>query len=364
MSDIATPSGDRAAARTAPETAARLTDDRMAWDAFVAGSPTGSYMQLAAWAEVKAVNAWRATRVVVDGPEGPIGAQLLIHDLGRTPWSIGYAPRGPVGGAIAPSGLAAWTAAVRDLAAREHLSHVTIEPQVPVGEGLEATLEANGWRRARTVQDPRTRIIDLVRPEAEVWGDLRPKWRQYVNKARRDGVVIVETGEEGIPDFHRIYVETAQRAGFVHRAESAYRDVYRAFAARDAARLLFARLPGGEPAAALLLLHCGRRVIEPYGGMTVAGGESRANYLLKWEAIRSSRERSFAIYDLWGVAHPGIEQFKVGFGGQELRYVGAWELVVNPLVHGAAGGAHRIRVALARRSQGVAGVQRTDGDAT
>jgi peptidoglycan pentaglycine glycine transferase (the first glycine) len=364
MSDTVPPTSEIAATGSAAASAVGLVDDTAAWDAFVAGASTGSYMQLTAWAEVKAVNGWRATRVVVDGAEGPIGSQLLIHGLGRTPWAIGYAPRGPVAAAVSPAGLATWTAAVRDLAAHRRLSHVTIEPQVPAGEGLEAALEASGWRRASTVQDPRTRLIDLDRPEAEIWGDLRSKWRQYVNKARRDGVVIVETGEEGIPDFHRIYVETAQRAGFVHRAESAYRDVYRAFAARDAARLLFARLPGGEPVAALLLLHCGRRVIEPYGGMTVAGGESRANYLLKWEAIRSSRERGFGIYDLWGVAHPGIEQFKVGFGGREVRYVGAWELIANPLVHGAVGGARRIRVAMARRSQGVAGVQRTDGDAT
>ena len=289
---------------------------------------------------------------------------MLVHDLGRTPWSVGYAPRGPVRTGVHTGGAGGLDGGHPRARRRRRLSHVTIEPQVPAGEGLEAMLEACGWRRARTVQDPRTRIIDLDRPEAEVWGDLRSKWRQYVNKARRDGVVIVETGEEGIPDFHRIYIETAQRAGFVHRAESAYRDVYRAFAARDAARLLFARLPGGEPAAALLLLHCGRRVIEPYGGMTAAGGDARANYLLKWEAIRSSRERGFAIYDLWGVAHPGIEQFKVGFGGQELRYVGAWELIADPLVHGAAGAAQRLRVALARRAQGVSGVQRSDGDAT
>jgi lipid II:glycine glycyltransferase (peptidoglycan interpeptide bridge formation enzyme) len=338
--------------------------DTAAWDAFVAGTPNGSYMQLTAWAEVKAVNGWRSTRLVADGADGPLGAQLLLHDLGQTPWSIGYAPRGPVGGALSQPGLMAWTSAVRDLARRRHLSHVTIEPQVAAGEGLEAILESCGWRRARTVQDPRTRIIDLDRPEAEIWGDLRSKWRQYVNRARREGVVVVDRGEEGIPEFHRIYVETAQRAGFVHRAESAYRDVYRAFASRGAARLIFARMPGGEPVATLLLLSCGRRVIEPYGGMTEMGGESRANYLLKWEAIRSSRERGFAIYDLWGVAHPGIEQFKVGFGGREVRYVGAWELVVNPMLRGVVGAAHRVRVALARRSQGVSGVQRGDGDAT
>jgi lipid II:glycine glycyltransferase (peptidoglycan interpeptide bridge formation enzyme) len=355
---------DAAADRPRPGVVAAsdIATDPVAWDRFVAGSPSGSYMQLTAWSEVKAVNAWRTTRVVVDGPDGPVGAQVLMHDLGRTPWSVGYAPRGPVGTSFSPPGVMAWTDAVRELAGHRRLSHVTIEPQVPQGEGLEAALEACGWRRAQTVQDPRTRVIDLERPEADVWADLRSKWRQYVNKARRDGVAIVEVGEEGIPDFHRIYVETAQRAGFVHRAESAYRDVYRAFAARDAARLLFARLPGGEPAAALLLLACGRRVIEPYGGMTAAGGEARANYLLKWEAIRSSRERGFGIYDLWGVAHPGIEQFKAGFGGHELRYVAAWELVVNPIVHGAAGGARRLRVAMARRSQGVSGAQRVEAD--
>ena len=39
--------------------ASTLAADADAWDAFVAGAPTGSYMQLTAWAEVKASNGWR-----------------------------------------------------------------------------------------------------------------------------------------------------------------------------------------------------------------------------------------------------------------------------------------------------------------
>jgi hypothetical protein len=50
------------------------------------------------------------------------------------------------------------------------------------------------------------------------------------------------------------------------------------------------------------------------------------------------------------------------FGGRELRYVGAWELVVNPLVNGPVAGARRLRVAMARHSQGVAGVPRSEAD--
>ena len=73
--------------------------------------------------------------------------------------------------------------------------------------------------------------------------------------------------------------------------------------------------------------------------MTVAGGDSRANYLLKWEAIRSSREAGATSYDLWGLATGGIAHFKAGFGGREVHYIGAWDLVLDRL--GRAGLRHR-----------------------
>ena len=65
--------------------------------------------------------------------------------------------------------------------------------------------------------------------------------------------------------------------------------------------------------------------------MTAAGADSRANYLLKWEAIRTSREQGATSYDLWGLATGGIAHFKTGFGGREVRYIGAWDLTLDPL---------------------------------
>ena len=96
-------------------------------------------------------------------------------------------------------------------------------------------------------------------------------------------------------------------------------------------RLLMAEGTDGVGLATLFLLRVGDRVIEPYGGMTAAGAESRANYLLKWEAIRTSKEQRAVSYDMWGLSHEGIEQFKTGFGGREIDYVGAWDLVLDPL---------------------------------
>ena len=332
-----------------------LRNDPTAWDEFVESTPTGAYPQLSGWAEVKRHNGWRAERVVVDGPGGPIGLQLLVRDLRPTPWRIGYAPRGPVAACFDAAGVGRLTDALREVGRRERLVEILVDPEIEPGDALDGHLAAAGWRPAPAIQADQTRLVDLRRPEEVLWGDLRSKWRQYVAKARRAGVTVEDAGAAGLDEFYRIYVETARRAGFVHRAQRAYDDVFAAFDATGRARLLLARLADGTPAAALLLLTCGGRVIEPYGGMTEAGAASRANYLLKWEAIRSSRERGFATYDMWGVAHPGIERFKSGFGGREIRYAGGRTLVLDQVGHIAVGLARRAAVTVARARHGIRG---------
>ena len=100
----------------------------------------------------------------------------------------------------------------------------------------------------------------------------------------------------------------------------------------------------------------GDRAAEAYGGMTDAGADARANYLLKWESIVGFRERGFAIYDLWGLATGGIAQFKEGFGGRQVDYVGARDLPLRPaedaalrLLLPAYGIAQRARLRLSGR---------------
>ncbi len=337
------------------------TADPEAWDQFVEASDPGSYLQLSAWAGVKAVNGWSAHRVLVPSGTGQVGAQILVRRPRPMPWAFAYAPRGPVAGAWAAASVAEFSAGVREAlpAAAGRVSHLRVDPEIeadgPHDEGgrLREAFRAAGWRPAPPIQPAATRIVDLRADEASLWGDLRKKWRQYVNKARSAGIEVVDGGAGRLPEFYRIYRETAARAGFLIRTEAAYRDVWDAFAPAGRARLLFAQLPDGEPVATLFLLRCGPRVVEPYGGMTVTGGDTRANYLLKWEAIRSSQAAGAATYDLWGLATGGIAHFKTGFGGREVRYVGAWDLVLDPLGRAAYGAAQRGRVWWARRRHGL-----------
>jgi len=340
---------------------AAVLDDPAVWNAFVQGSDPGSYLQLAPWAEVKRVNGWMSRRVGGDVEGVGIGAQVLLRRPGPLPWAFAYAPRGPVTAAWSPALVAPFTAAARTALASggRRVSHLRIDPEVELdgphdaGGSLRAALREAGWRPAPPIQPASTRLIDLRADEAALWGDLRKKWRQYVNRARTGGVSVEDAGGEALGIFYAIYRETAARAGFLIRTEAAYRDIWEAYRPLGLARLLIARLASGEPAAALFLVRCGSRVVEPYGGMTAEGAESRANYLLKWEAIRSSREAGVATYDLWGLAHPGIAHFKAGFGGREVQYVGAWDLVLDQFGRSVYGLAQRGRVWLERRRHGM-----------
>jgi peptidoglycan pentaglycine glycine transferase (the first glycine) len=338
----------------------RAAIDADAWDALVESSDPGSYLQLSGWATVKAVNGWAAHRLLA---ADWVGAQVLVRRPRPLPWAFAYAPRGPLGGDWSEDAVRVFTETVRGELSRAagRVSHLRIDPEIEVDGphdvdgALRRSLAANGWRSAPPIQPASTRVIDLGADEDALWGELRKKWRQYVNKARSAGVVVVDADGERLGEFYRIYRETADRAGFLIRTEAAYRDVWDAFAPAGRARLLFAQTADGEPLASLFLVRCGSRVVEPYGGMTQAGGDSRANYLLKWEAIRSSKEAGATSYDLWGLATGGIAHFKTGFGGREVRYIGAWDLVLDPLGRRVYETAVRARVWWARRRHGLSG---------
>lgn len=361
--------------------------DPEAWDRFVEAGQPGSYLQLSGWATVKAVNGWSAHRLLTepgtaDGAAGTptsdgtpagarigarigaqIGAQILVRRPRLMPWGFAYAPRGPVSSAWSGDQVETFTREARGtlptLGGR--VSHLRIDPEIEVDGPLDRdgatrrALRTAGWRPAAPIQPNATRIVDLRADETALWGDLRKKWRQYVNKARNAGITVVDGGPTGLAEFYRIYRETADRAGFLIRTEAAYRDVWNAYAPGGRARLLFARTRDGEDVATLFLVRSGPRVVEPYGGMTTVGADSRANYLLKWEAIRSSREAGATSYDLWGLATGGIAHFKTGFGGREVRYIGAWDLVLDPAGRRTYELAQRGRVWWARRRRGIAG---------
>jgi lipid II:glycine glycyltransferase (peptidoglycan interpeptide bridge formation enzyme) len=344
----------------------RVTDPS-SWNAFVESARYHAFPQLWEWGEVRAMGGWRPVRLAI-GPsqDAPIaGAQLLLRGVPLVGWHLAYIPRGPIGQLDDPRVRSALMHAFRGLGRAEQIATVRADPEArpdtPYGEALMGP----PWRAAPKVQPPTTRVIDLTAGEEALRAAMKRKHRQYVNKAERDGVTIERIDASApesvtgpaLADFNRIYRFTADRAGFVARQPFYYERVWSLFAPTGRVRLSFA-VRDGERVATLFHFTCGERVVESYGGMTDAGADARANYLLKWAAISDFAREGFAVYDMWGLATGGIRHFKEGFGGEEIAYVGARDLALRGTIDTvlrvgipAYGVAQRLRLKLLGRDE-------------
>jgi lipid II:glycine glycyltransferase (peptidoglycan interpeptide bridge formation enzyme) len=341
-----------------------VTIDAAAWDAFVEAAPSGTFYQLDAWARIKAATGWSALRWRLDPAQSLLGAQVLVTRRRPLPWAFAYAPRAPFGAQVESRTIGEFSASIRDALRTQNVGLVRIDPEVEAGGPLDRdgafvrALTGAGWRPAPPVQRPDTWLLDLRPGEDQLWHGLRKKWRQYVNRARSNGVVIRDAGRDELPAFHRLLTVTADRMGFVARSLTAFERMWDAFATDNRAGLLFADSPAGEPIAALFLVRCGGRLSEPWGGYTAAAGELHANYLLKWESIRRATAAGLTEYDMCGLVNPGITYFKSGFGGRAVHYIGAWDLPLDRLGATAWHAAFALRaLRRGRRADGA------DGDA-
>ena len=329
---------------TAPDLRAWRVTDPTAWNAFVERAPYHAFPQLWEWGEVRAMGGWRPVRLAIGrSREEPIaGAQLLLRRIPVIGWHLAYVPRGPIGELDDPGVRAAFVTALRALGREERIATVRADPEAQLGTPYGRGMLEAPWRAAPKVQPPTTRVIDLAPGEEALRANLKRKHRQYVNKAERagieverfDGATPPEAIGPALADFNRIYQHTAERAGFVARRPFYYERVWSIFAPTGRVRLSFA-VRDGERVATLFHFTCGERAVESYGGMTDAGAEARANYLLKWTAIADFAREGFAVYDMWGLATGGIRQFKEGFGGEEIEYVGARDLALRAPIDAA-----------------------------
>lgn len=321
----------------------RVTD-ASTWNSFVESAPYHAFPQLWEWGEVRAMGGWRPIRLALGRhPDQPLaGAQLLLRRMPVVGWHLAYVPRGPIGTLDEPDVRVALLRALRALGKAEKIATVRADPEARPDTPYGAALLGSPWRGAPKVQPPTTRVIDLRIGEEALKGALKRKHRQYVNKAERAGVGIErfdgsappEVIGQALADFNRIYRFTADRAGFVARQPFYYERVWSLFAPTGRVRLSFA-VKDGERVAVLFHFTCGERAVESYGGMTDAGADARANYLLKWAAIGDFAREGFGVYDMWGLATGGIRQFKEGFGGEEIEYIGARDLPLRAVMDAA-----------------------------
>jgi len=298
-----------------------MTVAREAWDRELGerASPA-PLLQTWGWGEVQSHAGWTVERVRLSG-----GAMASVQLRGLGPVREAYVPRGPVPASPnAISALIDWARAAR-------VARITVEPEAVSDFG--DVMSEHGFKAAAPVQPQNTRILKLAPPE-RMLATFKHGRRYNIRAGERRGVLV----EEG-----RDAAELERQSAAVERRESI------SLPAKSYYQLLLDELPwcrtyvGRHPetrealSAVLVARHAGR-AYHLFAGRSGAHPELMANDLAWWAAIKAAAEDGCRDYDLWGVPPPGagpehpwhgLGFFKAEFGGDEVAYAGAWELVLS-----------------------------------
>ncbi len=286
-----------------------------AWDAKVI-ELGGSILQSWAWGEfnqalnqkIHRFSSERYTNLAIES-DLALGKKYL------------YCPRGPLGN---------FDEAVVDLKkleANHELVFARVEPlqKVNLPQAIKNVQPVNNW------------VLNLEKSEEEILIGMKPKTRYNLNLAERKGVTVRVGEQKDLLDLWKLFLETATRNKIRLHPQNYYFQMWAHLAPQNM-KILLAEYQG-KILAGMILTVFGDTATYLHGGSSQQMKEAMAPFLLHWEAIRLAKNLGLKNYDFGGIAPAtenahawaGISRFKKGFGGFEVVYPGAFDLIYSPI---------------------------------
>jgi len=316
--------------------------DIEAYRAFIESSDKGHFMQGPEWAKVKSAWKWEAV-VEKDGQGVIVGAMsVLIRRVPGMPFTMMYAPRGPVCDIHDKDIMANLIGGVRALAVKYKAYTFKIDPDVLTSDKQFMALmgsfgfELHGDGKNFDSIQPRFvfRLNVEGKTEDEVFAGFHSKTRYNIRIAQKHEIEVKIRDKSALAEFLPIMRETGSRDGFATRPTEYFENMLDAFGPN--ARLYMAYYQG-TPVAGTIAIQYGDKVWYLYGASSNSYRNMMPNYLLQWEMIRWAIEKKCRIYDFRGVSgdlspeNPlyGLYRFKKGYNGEFTEFCGEFDLILN-----------------------------------
>ncbi len=318
-----------------------------AWDSFLAGQSSGHHVQSSLWAQVKAMNGWRARRITVSR-DGQIvgGAQLLIRQV-RYFGSIGYVPKGPILANGDDETAARLLEQVRRLATSERLRVLFVQP--PEYGSFVSQLAEFGFRPCPVETAPSaTVLIDLSANLEAILARMPKGMRNGIRRSQKRGIIVREGTRDDLEAFHELLSMTSRRRGFTPFELDYFQGMWDILEPAGCLKVFLGELEG-EPVSAQICIPFGDTLVAKQIGWSGKHGRLHPNEALDWFTIQWAKANGYRYYDLEGIERPAAnaivsgqplpEQyaesptaFKLRFGGEVKLYPAAYCLIANPVL--------------------------------
>lgn len=308
---------------------------------FVSGSENSEFLQSWEWGEFQVKAGNKIYRVGIEENGEIIGAATLI----KKPLFLGlnyfYCPRGPVikdlGFKILDLGnnknefarsnkiTDILFSEIFNLAKKEKAVFLRFEPKFKI---LNHKLKIIN---TIDIQPSKTIILDLSKSKDELLAAMHQKTRYNIRLAEKKGVQIIEAGLKQFDDFWQLMEATRDRDDYKLHAK----DYYKTMLSRESNFIrLFLAIYKNKTVAAAVVSFFGDTAAYMHGASANFDRNVMAPFLLQWHIIKEAKNYGYKHYDLYGIDEtkwPGVTRFKRGFGGQQKKYPGTFDLIFNPM---------------------------------
>ncbi len=315
------------------------------FEAFNKTHEFGSFMQSERWARIK--SGW-GHEVIVSRDEGGAivgGMSVLIKRLPIFPFTLLYAPRGPVCDLNDFDVIDDLINGVRELKRKHRAYMFVMDPYVMASDELfikrarmKGFLFTPGMADFTTIQTRNNYMLNIKnRTPDEVFASFHSKWRYNIRVAEKKGVTCVVGDTSYLDDFYALMRVTGERDGFIIRPKAYFEKMMNELG--EHCRLYMCYYQGIPVSGAITTQYAGKTCYV-YGASDNNHRNVMPNHLMQWEMIKWAIEGGCFLYDFQGIPfyfdendpHYGVYRFKKGFNGEVVEFAGEFNLVFNSFI--------------------------------
>ena len=313
--------------------------DKQQWDDFVTSHEEANFLHSWQWGEFHLSRGKTVVRRGVFDGDKLIGVYEGEVETARRGRHIAVAG-GPIVDWTDKPAVEALVADMREQGRKYHCAFVRVRPQLEkTDESMRLFRELGLHAAPMYLSVELAGVLDLEKSEDELLKNMRQRLRRALRKAEKNGITIEKSTDPArMKEFYDIQLQTAGRHHFIAFSEGFLTKQFAAFAEDNSAVLYTARY-NGEVLAQNFMIFYGNEASYHYGVSTELGTKLSGAPLLHMQAMRDARERGIKRYNFWGIVDEddtkhrfyGVSVFKRGFGVDELKYVPAHDLILNPI---------------------------------
>ena len=303
--------------------------DKEKYNNFLKAQKHSQFLQSWEWGEIQEKFGYDVYKIGVEKNNELIAAALLIKKKLFFNKYYFSCPYGPIYNNNEP--FLKLLNEIKKIAKKEKVIFLRAEPNDKIKNSIK-TID---------IQPKKTLVLNLTKPEDDLLKEMKQKTRYNIRLAEKKGVKIVETHcnasknpESDFEKFWEIMQTTRQRNKFRLHSKNYYKQMLSIDDEEnnDLKIKLFLAKYNNKIIAVDIVCFFGNTATYLHGASLSEFRSIMAPNLLQWHVIKLAKTQGYKYYDFYGIDEkkwPGVTKFKKGFGGEEINYLGTYDLVFD-----------------------------------